>query len=225
MSTCFASRDTQIVFVLFALMGRLPESESIMIIDSSRVNNPSHIDNVARSWQPLCMPATRGPGPVPLTLSVNGVARTVLAPPRRTLLDALRFDLGLTAAKRVCDEGECGACTVIVDGRTAYACLLLAIDCEGRRIETLEGLVDGEAAPVIEAFVRCDALQCGFCTPGQVVAVTAHLREARAGARRVDEASVRRAVSGNLCRCGTYPRIVEAALACSQAKGGERTSP
>ncbi len=160
----------------------------------------------------------RGPGPVPVTLHVNGVERTAFVPPRRTLLDTLRFDLGLTGAKRVCDEGECGACTVIVDGKIAYACLLLAIDCEGRRIETIEGLADADAAPVIDAFVRCDALQCGFCTPGQVVAVTAHLREAKAAGVPVDEASVRRAVSGNLCRCGTYPRIVLAAIEASHAE-------
>jgi xanthine dehydrogenase YagT iron-sulfur-binding subunit len=154
----------------------------------------------------------RGPGPVPVTLDVNGAARTALVPPRRTLLDALRFDLGLTGSKRVCDEGDCGACTVIVDGKTAYACLLLAIDCEGRKVETIEGLAAGEARPVVDAFVRCDALQCGFCTPGQVVAVTAHLRDCAARGAGPDEASVRRAVSGNLCRCGTYPRIVRAAL-------------
>jgi aerobic-type carbon monoxide dehydrogenase small subunit (CoxS/CutS family) len=155
---------------------------------------------------------------VPVELDVNGVARTALIPPRRTLLDVLRFDLGLTGAKRVCDEGECGACTVIVDGKTAYACLLLAIDCEGRRIETIEGLAAGDAAPVIDAFVRCDALQCGFCTPGQVVAATAHLRACAATGAVVEEAGVRRALAGNLCRCGTYPRIVRAALEAGRAK-------
>jgi aerobic-type carbon monoxide dehydrogenase small subunit (CoxS/CutS family) len=160
-------------------------------------------------------PAIRGPAPVPVTLDVNGAARTVHVPPRRTLLDALRFDLGLTGAKRVCDEGECGACTVLLDGRPAYACLLLAIDCEGRRIETVEGLAAGEAAPLVDAFVRCDALQCGFCTPGQVVAATALLREARGP---LDAEAVRRGMAGNLCRCGTYPRIVQAVCEASRAR-------
>jgi aerobic-type carbon monoxide dehydrogenase small subunit (CoxS/CutS family) len=163
------------------------------------------------------MDSPRGPGPVPISLRVNGAERALLVPPRRTLLDALRLDLGLTGAKRVCDEGECGACTVLVDGRAAYACLLLAIDCEGRSVETIEALAPGEAAPLVDAFVRCDALQCGFCTPGQVVAATALLREARARGAALDAEAVRRGMAGNLCRCGTYPRIVRATLECAEA--------
>ncbi|MDE3112062.1 MAG: (2Fe-2S)-binding protein [Chloroflexota bacterium] len=134
-------------------------------------------------------------------------------PPHRTLLDALRDDLGLQGAKKVCDEGTCGACTVLVDGRPVYACMTLAVTCAGRSVETVEGLArDGELHPVQEAFVAHDAFQCGFCTPGQIMSVVALLR-ANATPTADD---VMRAVSGNLCRCGAYPNIVEAALAAAR---------
>src|SRR5204863_3576128 len=115
---------------------------------------------------------------LPVTLRVNGDAHSLLLEPRRTLLDALRHDLALTGTKKVCDMGDCGACTVQVDGRAMYACLLLAVDCEGREVRTIEGLGRGdELDPLQRAFVEADAFQCGFCTPGQVMSLRALLDE------------------------------------------------
>jgi xanthine dehydrogenase YagT iron-sulfur-binding subunit len=154
-----------------------------------------------------------GPGPVEIGFEVNGAPRTVHVPPDRSLLDTLRETLGLTGAKKVCNEGTCGACTVLVDGRPVYSCLTLAVGCEGRSVETVEGLGrDGELHPVQRAFIDHDALQCGFCTPGQVMSLVALLRENA----RPSEDDVRRAVTGNLCRCGAYSNIVAAGLAASR---------
>ena len=145
---------------------------------------------------------------LPVMLSVNGSRYPLLVEPRRTLLDALRHDLGLTGAKKVCDMGDCGACTVIVDGRAVYSCLLLAVDCDGREITTIEGLARGnELDPVQEAFIRQDAFQCGFCTPGQVMSVRALLD---AHPEPTDD-QISRSVTGNLCRCGAYTNILAAA--------------
>jgi aerobic-type carbon monoxide dehydrogenase small subunit (CoxS/CutS family) len=127
--------------------------------------------------------------------------------PRRTLLDALRGDLQLTGTKKVCDMGDCGACTVLVAGRAMYACLLLAVDCDGRQITTIEGLSqNGQLAPIQQAFTQADAFQCGFCTPGQIISLHALLQETPAPT----DADIRRAVSGNLCRCGAYLNILHA---------------
>jgi len=154
-----------------------------------------------------------GPGPIEVTFEVNGAPRTVHVPPDRSLLDMLRETLGLTGAKKVCNEGTCGACTVLVDGRAVYSCLTLAIGCEGRTVETVEGLErDGELHPVQRAFIEHDALQCGFCTPGQVMSLVALLRDNA----RPSEEDVRRAVTGNLCRCGAYSNIVAAGLAAAR---------
>src|SRR5436309_12046785 len=113
---------------------------------------------------------------LPVTLRVNGEAHSLVLEPRRTLLDALRHDLALTGTKKVCDMGNCGACTVRVDGLAMYSCLLLAVDCDGRQITTIEGLSQaGELDPVQQAFVQADAFQCGFCTPGQIMSVKALL--------------------------------------------------
>ena len=142
-----------------------------------------------------------------VTLRVNGGVHALAVEPRRTLLDALRHDLYLTGAKKVCDMGDCGACTVLVDGRAMYACLLLAVDCTDREITTVEGLASGDQLdPVQQAFIEADAFQCGFCTPGQVMSVRALLNATPAPS----EAEIRRAVSGNLCRCGAYQNIVKA---------------
>jgi xanthine dehydrogenase YagT iron-sulfur-binding subunit len=142
-----------------------------------------------------------------MTLHVNGAAYGLVLEPRRTLLDTLRHDLHLTGTKKVCDMGDCGACTVLVDGRAMYACLLLAVDCQGRRITTIEGLArDGGLDPVQQAFIEADAFQCGFCTPGQVMSLRALLDETPAPS---DE-DIQRAVSGNLCRCGAYLNILRA---------------
>lgn len=155
----------------------------------------------------------------PVALTVNGETYEVLIQPRRTLLDALREDLGLTGTKRVCDMGNCGACTVIIDGRTQYSCLTLALECEGREITTIEGLAgEDELHPVQQAFIDEDAVQCGFCTPGQVLSIVALLQ------RNADpqEDDVRRAISGNLCRCGTYPKILRAARTAAERMSGAR---
>ncbi len=151
-------------------------------------------------------------------LAINGEERRLALEPRTTLLSALRtrLDPPLTGAKEVCDRGACGACTVLLDGRPVYACMLLALDCVGAAITTVEGLGSPEAlSPVQEAFCRRDALMCGFCTPGFVVSVTACLEREP----RVDERAVRAACAGNLCRCGTYPHVFEAALEAAAALG------
>src|SRR3954451_11851332 len=162
------------------------------------------------------------PAPVQVSLGINGAAVNCLVEPRHTLLDTLRADLALTGTKKVCDMGDCGACTVLLDGRAVYACLTLAVDCEGRVITTIEGLAHGnELDPVQQAFVEEDAYQCGFCTPGQIMSVTALLAEQQAPS----EEEIRRAVSGNLCRCGAYQNIVKAgqrAAELAAAAGGRR---
>jgi xanthine dehydrogenase YagT iron-sulfur-binding subunit len=139
-----------------------------------------------------------------VSLSVNGADHPLRLEPRRTLLDALRNVLGLTGAKKACDMGNCGACTVLVDGRAAYACLLLAIDCARREIVTIESLQND---PLQRAFIEADAFQCGFCTPGQIMSLKALFDE---NPQPSDEDIVR-AVNGNLCRCGAYRNIVRAA--------------
>jgi xanthine dehydrogenase YagT iron-sulfur-binding subunit len=155
---------------------------------------------------------------VPITLTINGKTHRLQVEPRVTLLDAVRNNLNITGVKRVCDRGSCGACTMIVDGRTIYACSTLAIEMQGRNIRTVEGLAEGTALhPVQQAFCDADALMCGFCTPGFVTATVALLE--KNPNPTVDEA--RRALDGNICRCGTYKRVLEAALK-SSAKGVSR---
>jgi xanthine dehydrogenase YagT iron-sulfur-binding subunit len=139
-----------------------------------------------------------------ITLHVNGIEHVVQTEPRRTLLDALRNDLGLTGAKKSCDMGNCGACTVLLGGEAVYSCLLFAIDCGGSAIATVEGLEDD---PIQKAFIEADAFQCGFCTPGQIMSLKALFNRTSAPS---DEELVR-AVSGNLCRCGAYRNILRAA--------------
>jgi aerobic-type carbon monoxide dehydrogenase small subunit (CoxS/CutS family) len=154
-----------------------------------------------------------GPGPLPLTLKVNGVPRTLTVEPRVTLLRALRNDLDLTGAKEVCNRGACGACTVLLDGKPVASCSMLAVDAEGHEITTVEGLGTPEAmSPVQAAFVEADAMQCGFCTPGFVVAATAMLREHPDPTLE----EMKEGLAGNLCRCGTYPRVFEAVMKASK---------
>ncbi|MEP7270024.1 MAG: (2Fe-2S)-binding protein [Acidobacteriota bacterium] len=162
-----------------------------------------------------------GPGKAPIVLTINGAARNASVEPRTTLLDAMRNDLNLTGAKRVCDRATCGACTVIMDGKPVYSCSVLAVDAQGTRITTVEGLEqDGKLHPVQQAFVDNDAQQCGFCTPGFVVACKAFLDK---NPRPTPE-QVERGLGGNLCRCGTYIgiRAAVAQAAEAQAKGGRR---
>jgi aerobic-type carbon monoxide dehydrogenase small subunit (CoxS/CutS family) len=151
-----------------------------------------------------------------VSLQVNGSERSLAVEPRRTLLDLLRVDLALTGTKKVCDMGDCGACTVLLDGRAVYSCLTLALDCEGREVTTIEGLAHGDDLdPVQQAFVEADAYQCGFCTPGQIMSIRALL----AAEPAPSEDDVRRAVSGNLCRCGAYQNIVKAGLRAAELAG------
>jgi aerobic-type carbon monoxide dehydrogenase small subunit (CoxS/CutS family) len=148
-----------------------------------------------------------------ITLRVNGVERSLEVEPRRTLLDALREDLGLTGAKPGCEMGNCGACTVLLDGEAIYSCLALAIECQGRAISTIEGLAQGDTLDrVQQAFIAHDALQCGFCTPGQALALKALLDRNP----HPDDEEIDRAMSGNLCRCGAYPKIRAAARALAR---------
>jgi len=144
---------------------------------------------------------------VEVTLSVNGVDHHLQLDARTTLLDALRDAVGLTGTKKGCDQGACGACTVHVDGKRVVSCLMLAAQCDGREVTTIEGLAeDGALHPMQDAFVRHDAFQCGACTPGQIMSAVSLLNEGRAGS---DE-DIREFMSGNLCRCGAYPNIVAA---------------
>ncbi len=159
-----------------------------------------------------------GPGPVPVTLTVNGKPHRLKLEPRVTLLDALRDHLDLTGAKRVCDRGNCGACTVIMGGKAVYACNVLAIDAQGKDIQTIEGLASGNRLhPISAAFVKHDASQCGYCTPGFVMATKAFL--AKNPNPTLEQ--VNRGLGGNLCRCGTYMGIRQAVLeAAGITKGG-----
>lgn len=154
-----------------------------------------------------------GPDEVPVTLRINGTENNVHMEPRVTLLDALRNHLDITGAKRVCDRGTCGACTVMIDGNPTYSCSVLAIEAQGHEITTIESLSDGTRFdPVIHAFVANDAQQCGFCTPGFVMACRAFLN--KHPHPTLDQ--VKKGLSGNLCRCGTYPKIVRAVLAAAR---------
>jgi xanthine dehydrogenase YagT iron-sulfur-binding subunit len=145
-----------------------------------------------------------GPGKVPIELSVNGKTHKASLEPRVTLLDALRDSLDITGAKRVCDKGECGACTVLLDNKAVYACSVLAIDAQGKKITTVESFMeDGKLHPLQQAFVDNDGSQCGFCTPGFVVACKALLDEHP----NPTPEDIRRGLSGNYCRCGTYDGI------------------
>lgn len=156
-----------------------------------------------------------GPGKVPLALTVNGKKYSAEVEPRVTLLEALRGDLDLTGSKRVCDRGTCGACTVIVDGKPAYSCSILAIEAQGKAVTTVEGLMQGDKLhPVQQAFIDNDAQQCGFCTPGFVVACKAFLDK---NPNPTPE-QVKHGLGGNICRCGTYVGIRAAVL--QAAKGG-----
>jgi xanthine dehydrogenase YagT iron-sulfur-binding subunit len=158
-----------------------------------------------------------------LTLRVNGAAHRLRLDHRTTLLDALREHLGLTGTKKGCDHGQCGACTVLADGRRVNSCLLLAVTAQGSEITTIEGLAGprGDLHPLQAAFVERDALQCGYCTPGQICSAAGMLGEAAAGwpsavsaslagPVTLDEAEIRERMSGNLCRCGAYVNIVAA---------------
>jgi xanthine dehydrogenase YagT iron-sulfur-binding subunit len=146
-----------------------------------------------------------------LNLTINGEPHTLTVDTRTTLLDLLREHAGLTGAKKGCDHGQCGACTILIDGRRANACLVLAVAYDGSELTTVEGLADGEELhPLQAAFIERDAFQCGYCTPGQLCSAVGMLEEARREGAGLDAAEIRERMSGNLCRCGAYPNIVAA---------------
>ncbi|MGY3505139.1 (2Fe-2S)-binding protein [Bradyrhizobium sp. USDA 4471] len=145
--------------------------------------------------------------PVALSLAINGTQHVLMIDPRTTLLDLLREHLDLTGTKKGCDQGQCGACTVLLDGRRINSCLTLAVMFEGRRVITIEGLArDGTLHPLQQAFIDHDAFQCGYCTPGQLCSAAGLMAEGRA--KTPDD--IRELMSGNICRCGAYPNIVAA---------------
>lgn len=155
----------------------------------------------------------QGPGAVSVTLAINGEQRSLALEPRTTLLEALRIHVGLTGPKEACDRATCGACTVLLDGQPVYACMVLAIDVQGREITTVEGLSKQGLTPLQQAMVEHDGLQCGYCSPGFVMSLTALIKRTPAPS----ESDVRKACSGHLCRCGSYPRVFSAAIAASRA--------
>ena len=170
---------------------------------------------LGRAKAPAVAPTAGAGEPTKVTLRINGRAHTILAEPRWTLLFVLRERLGLTGTKVGCERGECGACTVLIDGTPIYACMTLAMEAEGREITTLEGLMNGEElGPVQQAFLQEDAFQCGYCTPGQIMAAEGLLRARPEPGLE----EIRAGMSGNLCRCGTYAHIFKAVRKASELK-------
>ena len=153
-----------------------------------------------------------------IRLKVNGFEYDLLIEPHRTLVDVLREEIGLTGTKKGCEKGECGACTVIINGEAVLSCLVLAIQCEGKEILTIEGLCrDGRLDPLQDAFVRYGAIQCGFCIPGMIMASKALLSKKP----RPTEEEIKRGLSGNLCRCTGYVKVIEAVKNASAKEGKE----
>jgi aerobic-type carbon monoxide dehydrogenase small subunit (CoxS/CutS family) len=185
---------------------------------SAAVAATAQVESVAAELEKANKEKIVGPEAVPITLQVNGKPIKLQVQPRVTLLEALRNMTPLTGSKEVCDRATCGACSMFVNDKLVYSCSMLAIDAQGKKITTVEGLGEpGKLSKVQEAFVEQDALMCGYCTPGFVMSVTALLRQNP----KPTEADVRHACSGNLCRCGTYPRILQAAL---KAAGVSKTA-
>jgi xanthine dehydrogenase YagT iron-sulfur-binding subunit len=174
-------------------------------------------ENADAAQEPKPATGPRLKGVVRVKLNINGETKTADVEPRTTLLNTLRDHLDLTGAKKVCDRASCGACTVLVDGKPIYSCSMLAVDAQGKKITTVEGLGDPEhLSPLQEAFVEHDALMCGFCTPGFVVSCTALLQKNP----NPTLSQVKEACTGNICRCGTYPRVFEAAMAAAKKMRG-----
>ncbi|HLX72953.1 MAG TPA: (2Fe-2S)-binding protein [Verrucomicrobiae bacterium] len=185
---------------------------------SAAVAATAQVEAVAAELEKANKEKIIGPDAVPITLHVNGNPIQLQVEPRVTLLDAIRNMTPLTGCKEVCDRATCGACSMFVDDKLVYSCSMLAIEAQGKKITTVEGLAEnGKLSKVQEAFIEQDALMCGYCTPGFVMSVTALLRQNP----RPTEAEVRHACSGNLCRCGTYPRVLQAAL---KAAGVSKTA-
>jgi len=187
---------------------------------SAAVAATAQVEAVAAELDKVNKEKVIGPEAVPITLQVNGKPIKLTVEPRVTLLEALRNMTPLTGNKEVCDRATCGACSMLVDEKLVYSCSMLAIEAQGKHITTIEGLGEpGKLSKVQEAFVTQDALMCGYCTPGFVMSVTALLRKNP----KPTEADVRHACSGNLCRCGTYPRILKAALSAAGVKTISKT--
>lgn len=179
----------------------------------------SSINSQATASIELAGAEIRGPDQVTISLTVNGKKHTLSLEPRATLLDVIRDHIGLTGSKRVCNRGECGACTVILNGDTVYACSMLALDADGGEITTVEGLANEDNLHLLQkAFVKHDALQCGFCTSGFIISSAALLQANPSPS--LDQ--IKQGVAGNLCRCGTYPNIFKAVddAAKNMRKGG-----
>ncbi|HEY0378348.1 MAG TPA: 2Fe-2S iron-sulfur cluster-binding protein [Pyrinomonadaceae bacterium] len=181
-------------------------------------------------------PAPALENPVRVALKVNGAAKTLEVDSRMVLLDALRERLELTGTKKGCDQGQCGACTVLVDGRRVLSCLTLAATCEGREVTTVEGLAKGDELHAVQAaFIKYDGFQCGYCTPGQICSAVGLLEEARRGevshvtedvtqtTTRLTDDEIRERMSGNICRCGAYPKIVAAIQEVHSGRESART--
>jgi xanthine dehydrogenase YagT iron-sulfur-binding subunit len=180
----------------------------------------SQVEAVAQELEKANAEKVIGPGAVPITLQVNGKPLKLEVEPRVTLLEALRNVSNLTGSKEVCDRGTCGACTVFLDGEPVYSCSILALEAQGRPVTTIEGLAqNGQLTPVQQAFIKQDALMCGYCTPGFVMSVTALLKKNP----KPTADQVKRACSGNLCRCGTYPRVLQAALKAAGVSTAAKT--
>ena len=178
---------------------------------------------LARAKQAVEKSASKEPsksesGLIEVSLKVNGKNETLRIDPRVTLLDALRDRIQLTGTKKGCDHGQCGACTVHIDGKSVLSCLTLAVMARGKEITTIEGLAQGdELHPVQEAFIACDGFQCGYCTSGQIMSAVACIQDGHIGS----DTEIREFMSGNLCRCGAYPNIVDAIkMAAPKMKGG-----
>jgi xanthine dehydrogenase YagT iron-sulfur-binding subunit len=173
----------------------------------------------ARAAEPATAGALDPSAPVDATLHVNGAGEPLKIDSRTTLLDALREHIGLTGSKKGCDHGQCGACTVLVDGRRVVSCLTLALAVEGQQILTIEGLANGSNLhPMQQAFIDQDAFQCGYCTPGQIMSAVACVNEGYAGS----DDDIREYMSGNICRCAAYPNIVAAVKQASGAMTSDR---
>jgi xanthine dehydrogenase YagT iron-sulfur-binding subunit len=186
-----------------SLVGRYWPAETTR----ARLNSSDFAARLHRRVDDMAEASNQIPNRIPINLVVNGVRRTLDLMPWTTLLDALRDHLALTGTKKGCDHGQCGACTVLIDGRRVNSCLTLAVMKDGAEITTVEGLArDGTLHPLQQAFIEHDAFQCGYCTSGQICSAAGLLAEGRAA----DADEIRELMSGNLCRCGAYPNIVAA---------------